>query len=72
MGKIIAGIGTSHVPSIGVVYDQGRTQEPDWKPLFDSYIPVKDWLKEIKPDIAIVVCHHGDLCHHLTVRFLPC
>ena len=30
MGKIIAGIGTSHVPSIGVVYDQGRTQEPDW------------------------------------------
>ena len=43
-------------------YDQGRTQEPDWKPLFDSYVPVKDWLKEIKPDVAIVVYndHGGD------------
>jgi protocatechuate 4,5-dioxygenase beta chain len=62
MGKIIAGIGTSHVPSIGVVYDQGRTQEPAWKPLFDAYEPVKDWLKEIKPDVAIVVYndHGGD------------
>ena len=61
MGKIVAGIGTSHVPSIGVAYDQGRTQEPAWKPLFDAYEPVKAWLRdEVKPDIAIVVYNdHG-------------
>ena len=60
MAKIIAGIGTSHVPSIGVVHDQGRHDEPDWKPLFDAYKPVKKWLNEIKPDIAIVVYNdHG-------------
>lgn len=61
MGKIVAGIGTSHVPSIGVVYDQGRTEEPDWKPLFDAYKPVQKWLAEdVKPDIAIVVYNdHG-------------
>ncbi len=62
MARIVAGIGTSHVPSIGVAYDQGRTQEPDWKPLFDAYDPVKDWLRDLAPDIAIVVYndHGGD------------
>ena len=61
MARIVAGIGTSHVPSIGVAYDQGRTGEPAWKPLFDAYEPVKAWLRdEVRPDIAIVVYNdHG-------------
>ena len=61
MARIVAGIGTSHVPSIGVAYDQGRTQDAAWKPLFDAYEPVKAWLRdEVKPDIAIVVYNdHG-------------
>lgn len=61
MARIVAGIGTSHVPSIGVAYDQGRTQEAAWKPLFDGYEPVKAWLRdEVRPDIAIVVYNdHG-------------
>jgi protocatechuate 4,5-dioxygenase beta chain len=60
MGKIIAGIGTSHVPSIGGAYDRGRTQTPAWKPLFDAYVPVREWLQEIKPDVAIMVYNdHG-------------
>jgi protocatechuate 4,5-dioxygenase beta chain len=60
MGKIIAGIGTSHVPSIGGAYDRGRTETPAWKPLFDAYVPVREWLKEIKPDVAIMVYNdHG-------------
>lgn len=60
MGKIIAGIGTSHVPSIGGAYDRGKTQTSAWKPLFDAYVPVREWLKEIKPDIAIMVYNdHG-------------
>ena len=61
MASIVAGIGTSHVPSIGVAYDQGRTEDPAWKPLFDGYEPVKKWLREtVRPDIAIVVYNdHG-------------
>jgi protocatechuate 4,5-dioxygenase, beta chain len=61
-GRIVGGIGSSHVPSIGVAYDQKRTQEPDWKPLFDAYVPVRTWLAETAPDIAIVVYndHGGD------------
>lgn len=60
MGKIIAGIGTSHVPSIGGAYDRGAQNDPDWKPLFDAYVPVREWLAELKPDVAIMVYNdHG-------------
>ena len=60
MGKVVGGIGLSHVPSIGPVVDRKRTQEPAWKPLFDAYVPVRDWLKKIQPDVAIVIYNdHG-------------
>ena len=55
MGRIVGGIGLSHVPSIGPVVDRNRMQEPGWKPLFDAYVPVREWLARIKPDVAIVV-----------------
>lgn len=55
MARIVAGIGTSHVPSIGGAHDRKRHAEPAWKPLFDAYVPLREWLKEIRPDIAIVV-----------------
>lgn len=59
-GRIIAGIGTSHVPSIGGAYDRGRTQTSAWKPLFDAYVPVREWLREIRPDVVIMVYNdHG-------------
>ena len=60
MATIVGGIGTSHVPSVGVAYDRGKQQSPEWKPLFDAYIPVQQWLGEIKPDLAIMVYNdHG-------------
>ncbi|MBC7380721.1 MAG: protocatechuate 3,4-dioxygenase [Burkholderiaceae bacterium] len=60
MGQIIAGIGTSHVPSVGGAYDRGNTGTPSWKPLFDAYVPVRQWLRELKPDVAIMVYNdHG-------------
>jgi len=55
MGRIVGGVGLSHVPSVGPVVDRGRQAEPAWKPLFDAYVPVREWLSEIKPDVAIVV-----------------
>jgi protocatechuate 4,5-dioxygenase beta chain len=60
MGRIVAGIGTSHVPSIGGAYDRGKTATPAWKPLFDAYVPVREWLKDIQPDVCIMVYNdHG-------------
>ena len=60
MGSIVAGIGTSHVPSIGGAYDRGKTQTSAWKPLFDEYVPVRSWLRDLAPDVVIMVYNdHG-------------
>lgn len=61
MGKIVVGIGSSHVPSVGPAYDQGKGDTDTWKPLFDSYREVKKWLEEeVRPDVAIIVYNdHG-------------
>ena len=56
MATLAAGIGTSHVPSIGIAFDQGKQNTPAWKPLFDAYKPVQSWLsEEIDADVAIIV-----------------
>jgi protocatechuate 4,5-dioxygenase beta chain len=39
---------------------QGLESEPYWKRFFEGYEPVKEWLTEVDPDIAIVVYNdHG-------------
>ncbi|HXH16641.1 MAG TPA: gallate dioxygenase [Sphingomonas sp.] len=53
MARIIGGIGTSHVPTIGVAYDKGRQQDPVWAPLFDGYKLIAAWLAEQKPDVLL-------------------
>ena len=58
--RIVGGLGLSHVPSIGVAFDRGRMQTPAWKPLWDAYVPVREWLARLKPEVAIVVYNdHG-------------
>lgn len=60
MARIIGGIGTSHVPTIGVAYDKGRQEDPIWKPLFDGYKPVAQWLAEKQADV--LVFFYNDHC----------
>jgi len=55
MAKIIGCIGTSHVPTIGVAYDKGRQEDPAWKPLFDGYKPVAQWLQDQKADVLVFI-----------------
>jgi len=43
------------VPSVGPVVDRKRETDPAWKPLFDAYVPVREWLAKLEPDVAIVV-----------------
>src|SRR5512145_1975626 len=60
MAKIIGGLTTSHVPAIGGAIARGAQQEPYWKPFFDGYLPVHCWLKDVKPDVAVVFFNdHG-------------
>src|SRR6267154_1434439 len=53
MAKILGGIGTSHVPTIGGAYDRNKQNDPDWAPLFRGYEPVKAWLAQRKPDVLV-------------------
>jgi len=60
MARIIGGITTSHVPSIGGAIAKGLQQDPYWKPFFDGFIPVRQWLAESRPDTVVVVYNdHG-------------
>lgn len=54
MARIVAGIGSSHAPSIAFAYDAGHQQRPQWKSFFDAYVPVKHWLQRLRPDTLIV------------------
>jgi len=53
MAHIIGGIGTSHVPTIGLAYDRKRQDDPAWAPLFEGYKPVATWLAEKQPDVLL-------------------
>lgn len=60
MARIIGGITTSHVPAIGRAIARNLQQDPYWKPFFDAYVPVRQWLAEVKPDVVIVLYNdHG-------------
>ena len=61
MATLLGGLGTSHVPSIGMAIDRGVAGTPDWKALFDGYEPAKAWVREQRPDLAIVIFNdHGN------------
>lgn len=55
MAKITAGVATSHVPAVGAALDNGRTQEPYWQPVFAGFEYSKQWIKDEKPDVVLLV-----------------
>ena len=60
MARIIGGLATSHVPAIGGAIAKGRQNEPYWKPLFDGFHAVHDWLRAKRPDVVVVIYNdHG-------------
>lgn len=64
MATIIGGIGTSHVPTIGMAFDRRKHADPEWAPLFHGYEPVAAWLADRRPDV-LVVCFND----HATTFF---
>jgi protocatechuate 4,5-dioxygenase beta chain len=60
MARIVGAVATSHIPLIGKAIALSWQDKPEWKPFFDSYEPVHQWLREVQPDVAIVVYNdHG-------------
>lgn len=60
MSEVVGGIFTSHVPAIGQAIARGMQGDPYWKPFFDGFAPVHEWLARTKPDVAVVFYNdHG-------------
>lgn len=60
MATIIGGLTTSHIPAIANAIAKDQMGDPYWKPFFDGYPPVREWLGDHKPDVAIVIYNdHG-------------
>jgi protocatechuate 4,5-dioxygenase, beta chain len=60
MATILGMLTTSHVPAIGGAIAKGLQQDAYWKPFFDGFAPVREWLARARPDIAVVFYNdHG-------------
>ncbi|WP_428027916.1 class III extradiol dioxygenase family protein [Altererythrobacter sp.] len=60
MAEIVGAYFTSHVPAIGGAIARGDQNDPYWKPFFDGFPKVREWLAEVKPDVAITFSNdHG-------------
>lgn len=60
MAKVIGGLFTSHVPAIGGAIQRGAQSEPYWKPFFDAWPPVRQWLAAQQPDVVVMFYNdHG-------------
>jgi len=58
--RIIGGVGTTHVPSIGKAIADGKQGDPYWKPFFSGFPPVHRFLAREKPDVAVIFSNdHG-------------
>lgn len=60
MARLVGGITTSHVPAIGGAMAKGIQNDPYWRPFFNGFPPVREWLAAAKPDVAVVIYNdHG-------------
>jgi len=55
MATIVGGIAVSHTPTIGFAHDAHKEQDPAWAPIFESFEPVKRWLREQQPDAIVYI-----------------
>ena len=55
MARIIGGLAASHTPTIGFAYDKSKQADPVWKPIFDNFAPLADWLAQKRPDVMIMI-----------------
>lgn len=69
MAHIFGAVTTSHVPAIGAAWDLGKTQEPYWKPVFAGYEFVKEYIKQVKPDVVILV--YNDHASAFSLELIP-
>ena len=58
MAKIIGAVAASHTPTIGFAFDTNKQEDPVWKPIFQAFKPVQDWLAAKNPDVMFLSLIH--------------
>lgn len=69
MARLTAGVGTSHVPLLGVGIDQNKMDDPYFKPIYAGYEWSKNWIKDAKPDVIILV--YNDHASAFDMNLIP-
>jgi protocatechuate 4,5-dioxygenase, beta chain len=60
MARIIGGVATTHVPSIGKAIAENKQRDPYWRPFFKGFDFVHYWLAREKPEVVVVFYNdHG-------------
>jgi len=57
------------VPAIGAALDNGKTEEPYWKRIFSGFEKSQEWMRDTKPDVAIIV--YNDHASTFSVEMIP-
>jgi len=55
MARIIGGIGASHSPTIGYAKDTGKQNDVAWKPIFEGFDAIRNWVHEKKVDVLFMI-----------------
>jgi len=55
MARIIGGIGASHSPTIGFAKDTKKQDDPAWKPIFDGFGVVREWVQMKDIDVLFLI-----------------
>lgn len=69
MARITAGVGSSHIPLLGVASDMDRTGEDYWRDCFAGFDWTKRWEAAQKPDVVILV--YNDHASAFDMRIIP-
>ncbi len=69
MARILAGIGCSHVPAIGVAMDTKITHEAYWVPVFEGFKQSREWMKKKNPDVIFLI--YNDHCTAFDASCIP-
>jgi len=69
VARIVAGVATSHIPAVGAAWDNGRTNDPYWQPVFRGFERSKEWIAKLKPDVCIVA--YNDHMSAFSLEIVP-
>lgn len=55
MATIIGAVACSHTPTIGFAHDKNQKNDPVWGPIFEAFLPVRNWIEAKQPDVMFVI-----------------